>query len=60
MRHIVVLPIDSGDPSNSHRLSPRADKATPEIQKHLERLAKLQYLLYADGVNDLPKLPPLG
>jgi hypothetical protein len=24
MRHIVVLPIDSGDPSNRHRLSPRA------------------------------------
>jgi len=24
MRHIVVLPNDSGDPSNRHRLSPRA------------------------------------
>jgi hypothetical protein len=24
MRHIVVLPIDSGDPSNRYRLSPRA------------------------------------
>jgi hypothetical protein len=25
------------------------DTATPEIQKHVERMAKLQYLLYADG-----------
>jgi polyphosphate kinase 2 (PPK2 family) len=29
------------------------DRATPEIQKHLERLAKLQYLLYADGNRSL-------
>jgi hypothetical protein len=26
MRHIIVLPIHSGDPSGSHRLSPRAAK----------------------------------
>ncbi|MGD0291114.1 MAG: polyphosphate kinase 2 family protein, partial [Candidatus Binataceae bacterium] len=29
------------------------DRATPEIQKHVERLAKLQYLLYADGNRSL-------
>ena len=27
--------------------------ATPEIQKHVERLAKAQYLLYADGSKSL-------
>jgi len=25
------------------------DRATPEIQKHVERMAKVQYLLYADS-----------
>lgn len=25
------------------------DRATPEIQKHVERMAKLQYLMYADA-----------
>jgi polyphosphate kinase 2 (PPK2 family) len=29
------------------------DRATPEIQMHIERLAKLQYLLYADGNHSL-------
>jgi PPK2 family polyphosphate:nucleotide phosphotransferase len=29
------------------------DTATPEIQKHIERMAKLQYLLYADGNQSL-------
>ena len=29
------------------------DRATPEIQMHIERLAKLQYLLYADGNRSL-------
>ena len=29
------------------------DAATPEIQKHIERMAKLQYLLYADGNQSL-------
>ena len=29
------------------------DRATPEIQRHVERLAKLQYLLYADGNQSL-------
>ena len=29
------------------------DKALPEIQKHLERMEKLQYLLYADGSQSL-------
>jgi PPK2 family polyphosphate:nucleotide phosphotransferase len=29
------------------------DKALPEIQKHVERMDKLQYLLYADGSQSL-------
>jgi PPK2 family polyphosphate:nucleotide phosphotransferase len=29
------------------------EKALPEIQKHVERMAKLQYLLYADGNQSL-------
>jgi PPK2 family polyphosphate:nucleotide phosphotransferase len=29
------------------------EKALPEIQKHIERMAKLQYLLYADGNQSL-------
>jgi len=29
------------------------DTAMPEIQKHVERMAKLQYLLYADGNQSL-------
>jgi PPK2 family polyphosphate:nucleotide phosphotransferase len=29
------------------------DKALPEIQKHVERMDKLQYLLYADGKQSL-------
>ena len=29
------------------------DSATPEIQKHVERMAKAQYLLYADGSQSL-------
>ena len=29
------------------------DKALPEIQKHVERIDKLQYLLYADGSRSL-------
>ncbi len=29
------------------------DRAMPEIQKHVERMAKLQYLLYADGNQSL-------
>jgi len=29
------------------------DSAAPEIQKHVERMAKLQYLLYADGNQSL-------
>jgi polyphosphate kinase 2 (PPK2 family) len=29
------------------------DRTTPEIQRHVERLAKLQYLLYADGNQSL-------
>src|SRR5260370_30766789 len=29
------------------------DTAKPEIEKHLERMAKLQYLLYADGNQSL-------
>jgi len=29
------------------------DRVTPEIQKHVERLAKLQYLMYADGNHSL-------
>jgi PPK2 family polyphosphate:nucleotide phosphotransferase len=29
------------------------DRALPEIQKHVERMAKLQYLLYADGNRSL-------
>jgi PPK2 family polyphosphate:nucleotide phosphotransferase len=29
------------------------DKALPEIQKHVERMDKLQYLLYADGYQSL-------
>jgi hypothetical protein len=29
------------------------DKALPEIQAHVERMDKLQYLLYADGRKSL-------
>src|SRR5262249_5322879 len=29
------------------------DKALPEIQKHVERMDKLQYLIYADGGQSL-------
>ena len=29
------------------------EKAIPEIQKHVERMDKLQYLLYADGSQSL-------
>jgi polyphosphate kinase 2 (PPK2 family) len=29
------------------------EKAAPEISKHIERMAKLQYLLYADGSQSL-------
>src|SRR6266851_9076727 len=29
------------------------DTAMPDIQKHVERMAKLQYLLYADGSQSL-------
>lgn len=29
------------------------DKAAPEIQKHVERMAKAQYMLYADGSRSL-------
>ena len=47
--------------SGSHKIDPGfKDKhdeshkdATPEIQKHVERLAKAQYLLYADGSKSL-------
>ena len=35
------------------RISQSHEKALPEIQKHVERMDKLQYLLYADGNQSL-------
>jgi hypothetical protein len=51
MQHIGALSIDSGDPSNRHRLSPRAAKASAEIagayslKKGLHMLLLLSALL---------------
>jgi PPK2 family polyphosphate:nucleotide phosphotransferase len=44
--------LDKIDPSFKDKHDSQ-DKAIPEIQKHVERMAKLQYLLYADGSQSL-------
>ena len=41
------------DPAFKDKHDESHDRATPEIQKHVERLAKAQYLLYADGNQSL-------
>ena len=42
-----IAPEFKDDHDESH------DSATPEIQKHVERMARAQYLLYADGSQSL-------
>ena len=41
------------DPGFKDKHDESHDSATPEIQKHVERMAKAQYLLYADGSQSL-------
>jgi PPK2 family polyphosphate:nucleotide phosphotransferase len=45
--------LDRIDPGFKDRHDESHDSATPEIQKHVERMAKAQYLLYADGSKSL-------
>ena len=45
--------LDKIDPAFKDKHDNRRTSATPEIQKHVERLAKAQYLLYADGNQSL-------
>ena len=45
--------LDKVDPGFKDKHDESHKDATPEIQKHVERLAKAQYLLYADGSKSL-------
>jgi PPK2 family polyphosphate:nucleotide phosphotransferase len=45
--------LDKIDPGFKDQHEESHDRATPEIQKHVDRLAKAQYLLYADGSKSL-------
>jgi polyphosphate kinase 2 (PPK2 family) len=45
--------LDKLDPGFKDKHDQSHKDATPEIQKHVERLAKAQYLLYADGGKSL-------
>ena len=45
--------LDKIDPGFKDKHDESHKDATPEIQKHVERLAKAQYLLYADGSKSL-------
>ena len=45
--------LDKIDPGFKDKHNESHDSAKPEIQKHVERLAKAQYLLYADGSRSL-------
>ena len=55
MRHIVVLPNDSGDPSNRHRLSPRAAKDLTHISRnHGGKFPRQEIYDIIDGGKRLP------
>ncbi len=41
------------DPAFKHKHDESHDNAAPEIQKHVERMAKALYLLHADGNQSL-------
>jgi PPK2 family polyphosphate:nucleotide phosphotransferase len=48
----VKIRLSKIDPSYKGGYESR-DKAAPEVAQHVERMAKLQYLLYADGTKSL-------